>query len=488
MAKILVVDDEKDIRDIITDILEDDGFEVVSVKSGEDATREINKNNFTAAILDIWLEGSAIDGIGVLEYIQNHTPETPVIMISGHGNISNGSISNDNKHDINRLEIAVQAIKKGAYDFIEKPFSGDKLLTTLKRAIEVFWLKRENTELKQRIGELNLIGNSTLINNIRTTINKVAQTSSRIMITGPSGSGKRLVAELIHYKSKRAKFPFVVFHPINSDIDNFQKELTNSLNKNNRNGIFAKANNGTLFIDEVTDLSIDMQNIILQVLQNPQFDIRIIASTARNIEKIVSDGKFSEGLYHRLNVIPIKIPSLFERKEDIIPLSEYFIQQLADKSGLPLRKLAEDAIATLQLFDWPGNVRQLRNVLEWVLIMASEDHNELITASMLPYDVISKRAAISRPDNNASLMSLPLREAREIFEAQYLAAQLQRFNGNISKTANFIGMERSALHRKLKALHIINDSQDNSEEFINVPKAKNLEEENNSAIPTYKVN
>ncbi|MBN8828333.1 MAG: sigma-54-dependent Fis family transcriptional regulator [Sphingobacteriia bacterium] len=458
MSTILVVDDEKDIREIVQDILEDEGFKVIVASDGLDAIKKFNENNISTVLLDIWLEGSEIDGLGVLENIQAENSDIPVIMISGHATI----------------EVAVQSIKMGAYDFIEKPLSTDKLLNILRRAIETYNLKKENNELKKKIGLPQLVGKSPHITQIKAIINKLAQTSSRVLISGPSGCGKRLVAELIHQKSKRAKYPFIVFHPVNFVSERFQQEIVGNQKPGNdnvvsdKNSIFAKANNGTLYIDEVTDMSIEMQNLFLRQLQQPGYDVRVIASTSRNIEQLIKEGRFREDLYYRLNVMPIKIPSLIERKEDVPLLCEYFINYHAEISGVQKRELSEDAVAALQLFEWPGNVRQLKNIIEWLLIMVPGNYSEQITAEMLPNELISNKAAIQRPDNNVSLMSLPLREAREIFEKQYLTAQVLRFNGNISKTSSFIGMERSALHRKLKSLNIITDiNNDNDEKIAN---------------------
>lgn len=454
--KILVVDDEKDIRELITDIIEDDGYSVIAVKSGNEAIDAINSHNFSAAVLDVWLEGSDIEGIGVLEYLQKNHPNIPAIMISGHANISL-----DNKKEKNRHDITLLAIQKGAYDFIEKPFSADKLLTTLRRAIEVFFLKKENSNLKVK-AESNeiIIGSSASISYIKNTINKFAKSSSRIFLSGPPGSGKRLIAQTIHDKSDRANFPMVVFHP-----NNLQFSTPSAIYN-----IISQANNSTIFIDDVADLSNEIQSWMLQILQTSRSDARIISSTSKNIEELIDQGKFSQGLYHRLNVIPIKVPPLIERKDDIPELADYFLKSFYMKSGFPYKKFSEDAIATLQLFDWPGNIRQLKNVIEWSLIITSEEKDNIINASMLPHDVISKKAAIPRPDNNAYLMSMPLREAREVFEAQYLAAQLERFKGNISKTALFIGMERSALHRKLKALNIINEFSESNDNNSDIHK------------------
>jgi len=440
VSKILVVDDEKDIRELISDILQEENFEVITASHGMEAVKLFKENEgIEAVILDIWLEGSEIDGLGVLESITSLNQDIPVVMISGHATI----------------ELAVQSIKMGAYDFIQKPFAEDKLVTILKRAIENYHLKKENLELRKKLGVQELIGKSSAILQLKSVINKVAQTSSRVLISGSSGTGKKLVAEMIHQKSKRAKAPFIVFRPVNIASETFQQEISN-----NKTSIFAQADKGTLYIDEVTEMSHDIQNLFLRHLQQPGNDVRVIASTSKNIEELVKQGKFREDLYYRLNVMPIHVPSLAERKEDIPLLCEYFMNHLVENSGLHRKKLSEDAVAVMQLFEWPGNIRQLRNVLEWLLIMVPGEHNTEINANDLPSNLISSKAAIVKPDSNVSLMSLPLREAREIFEKQYLAAQVMRFNGNISRTSNFIGMERSALHRKLKSLNIISDGTD----------------------------
>lgn len=440
MTKILVVDDEKDIRELISDILNEENFEVVLAANGMDAINAFKNNDgIEAVVLDIWLEGSEIDGLGVLENIINTGNEIPVIMISGHATI----------------ELAVQSIKMGAYDFIQKPFAEDKLVTIIKRSIENFRLKKENLELRKKLGNQELIGKSQVLQNLRNTILKLAQTSSRVMITGASGSGKKLVAEMIHAKSKRAKNPFIVFRPIITEFEKCKDEITNP-----KNSVFVQAEQGTLFVDEVTNMSIELQNIFLRQLQQQGQDVRVIASTSKNIEELVKAGMFRQELYHRLNVMQVSVPSLSERKEDIPMLCDYFINQFVENSGLVRKTLSNDAIAAMQLFEWPGNIRQLRNIIEWLLIMVPGDYNAVINSNDLPSNVISSKAAISKPDSNVSLISLPLREAREIFEKQYLAAQVERFSGNISRTSNFIGMERSALHRKLKSLNIISDSTD----------------------------
>lgn len=466
MSKILIVDDEKDIRELISDILSEENFGVLTASNGMEALKIFKGNeNIEAVILDIWLEGSEIDGLGVLEGIHNIDPDIPVIMISGHATI----------------ELAVQSIQMGAYDFLQKPFAEDKIVTILKRAIENLRLKKENNELRKKLGVQELIGKSSAIQHLKSVIAKVSQTSSRVLIHGPSGSGKKLVAEMIHQKSKRAKFPFIVFRPVNIASEHFQQEISG-----NKLSIFAQADKGTLYIDEVTEMSHDVQTLFLRQLQQPGYDVRVIASTSKNIEELVKQGKFREDLYYRLNVMPITVPSLVERKEDIPLLCEYFINQLVENSGLQRKKLAEDAIAVMQLFDWPGNIRQLRNVLEWLLIMVPGEHNSEIKANDLPSDLISSKAAIVKPDSNVSLMSLPLREAREIFEKQYLAAQVMRFNGNISRTSNFIGMERSALHRKLKSLNIISDNVENIE--TSMVANDSVDSENTTPTTTNRVN
>ncbi|AZL15350.1 sigma-54-dependent transcriptional regulator [Rickettsiales endosymbiont of Stachyamoeba lipophora] len=457
MTAILIVDDEKDIRELLKDIVQDAGYKAVDVSDGSSAIEAVKKQEFDAVILDVWLQDSYVDGLSVLEFMVKYNPDLPVIMISGHGTI----------------ETAVQSIKDGAYDYLEKPFDEDKLLTALKRAVELFKLKRENGELKRKLGSPKIIGNSAPINLLKSTIEKVAQTASRVLISGSSGCGKKLVAEMIHFKSKRSKEPFVVFHPVNFNLEKFQQELIGN-NASGRIGVFNLAHKGTLYIDEVADMSMDMQNIFLRLIQQAGMDVRVIASTSKNIEQLVKDGHFREDLYYRLNVMPIKVPSLTERKEDIPELCKYFIEQLAVSSGLIIRELAEDAIAALQLYKWPGNIRQLKNILEWLLIMSPGEMKDSIRASMLPSSVLSKQATISRPDHNANLLSLPLREAREEFEKQYIAAQIERCNGNISRAAKKIQMDRSALTRKIKSLKIWNDRvllAGNTEEFI---------EENNS--------
>jgi two-component system, NtrC family, nitrogen regulation response regulator NtrX len=376
------------------------------------------------------------------------------VMISGHGNI----------------ETAVSAIKRGAYDFIEKPFKADRLLLVADRALENSRLKREVRELKQLapLAAL-LVGRSPSANQLRQTIEKVSPTNSRILIIGPSGSGKELTARTIHSHSGRVNAPFVVINaaaitPEHMEVELFGVEGGNGT-MSRKVGALEEAHGGTLFIDEIADMPRETQNKILRVLVDQTFqrvggstkvtvDVRIVSSTSRNIESDIASGKFREDLYHRLSVVPIRVPGLAERREDIPELVEYFMTQISQTTGLPKRNVGADALAVLQSHDWPGNVRQLRNNVERLMILAGGDPEAVITASMLPQDVGSMIPNMPNGNGGEHLMSLALREAREVFEREYLLAQINRFGGNISRTAEFVGMERSALHRKLKALGI----------------------------------
>lgn len=454
--EILIIDDEKDIRELISDILEDENFTTRKAKDSISALEMIAERLPNLVILDIWLQGSELDGLGILEIIKRKYPLLPVVMISGHGNI----------------ETAVSAIKIGAYDYIEKPFAEDKLLIVVKRALENAALKRENAELRLRGNqEADLIGKAPIVNNLRSQIDRVAPTASRVMIYGAGGSGKEVVARLIHSKSKRENGPFVVLNsaiisPEKMELELFGNEDANSISGEARKiGILEKAHNGTLFIDEVADMPLGTQSKMLRILQEQSFeriggnrmikvDIRMIAATSRNLEEEIQMGRFRQDLFYRLNVVPIKVPSLAERKTDIPLFCEYFIKRASEMSGFPTKVISNEAIAIMQTYDWPGNVRQLRNVVEWLLIMSAGSSDNVIKADMLPPDIFMKSPVSITPEVNHDILSLPLRDARELFEKQYLGAQLSRFSGNISKTSSFIGMERSALHRKLKSLHL----------------------------------
>jgi two-component system, NtrC family, nitrogen regulation response regulator NtrX len=450
---ILVVDDEADIRDIVAGILDDEGYRTRTARNADEALAAIEARRPNLVFLDIWMQGSRLDGLQLLDVVRERHPDLPVVMISGHGNI----------------ETAVSAIKRGAYDFIEKPFKADRLVLVAERAIETSRLRREVKALRQISGQATgLIGRSSAMNQLRQTIERVAPTNSRIMIFGPSGAGKELAARTIHAASTRANGPFVVINaaaitPDRMEIELFGSEADGAQGR--KVGALEEAHGGTLFIEEVAEMPRETQNRILRVLVEQSFqriggtakvqvDVRIISATARDIQADITLGRFREDLFHRLAVVPVRVPSLAERREDIPELVEHFVEQLATVSGLPRRRIGDDAMALLQSHDWPGNLRQLRNNIERVLILAGGDPEAVVTVSMLPPDVGAAAPSMPTGQGGEHLMALPLREAREAFEREYLAAQINRFGGNISRTAEFIGMERSALHRKLKALSV----------------------------------
>ncbi len=450
---ILVVDDEEDIRQLVAGILEDEGYVVRTAANADDAITAITSRRPQLVLLDIWLEGSRLDGLALLDVIKADHTDLPVVMISGHGNI----------------ETAVAAIKQGAYDFIEKPFNADRLVVVASRAIETLRLRREVNALKQLNPHAqNLIGHSATMNTLRQTVERIAPTNSRIMIVGPSGCGKELTARMIHASSARANGPFVVINAAAITPERMESELFGTegdAEHPRKIGALEEADGGTLFIDEIADMPRETQNRILRVLTDQTFqrvngsvkvqvDVRIISSTARDIEQEISEGRFREDLFHRLSVVPIRVPPLAERREDIPELVQYFLDQISVTTGLARRTIGDDALAVLQSHDWPGNVRQLRNNVERLLILAGGDAQSAITANLLPPDVGSLVPSMPHGNGGEQLMSLPLRDAREVFEREYLVAQINRFSGNISRTAEFVGMERSALHRKLKALGI----------------------------------
>ncbi|MEM8571607.1 MAG: sigma-54 dependent transcriptional regulator [Pseudomonadota bacterium] len=450
MTDILVVDDERDIRDLIGDILQDEGHGVRLAWDSTSALEAINRAAPDLIILDIWLKDSRLDGIDILKRVRRDNPSIPVVIISGHGNI----------------EIAVAAIKQGAYDFIEKPFNIDQLLVVITRALETSKLRRENAALKaQDLKNLTMIGGSPSFRQMKSRLEKVSRTNSRVMLSGPSGSGKDTAARYIHTHSDRSRNPFVVVTSASVGADMMEEVLfgRDSPERGVEPGLLERAHTGTIFFDEIADMPLGTQSKILRVLVDQAFqrvggsdmvrvDVRVISATARDLEAEIKAGQFRTELYHRLNVVPVEVPGLDQRREDIPDLARYFLEELNEVQGLPKRGLSSETEAHLQTMQWPGNVRQLRNTLERALILG---------ASSTPISPDELSGATPTPDGGdagylgAAFAGLPLREARETFEREYLMAQISRFGGNISRTANFVGMERSALHRKLKSLNVI---------------------------------
>jgi len=449
---ILIVDDERDIRLLTSGILEDEGYQTREAGDSAAALASIESRQPSLVLLDIWLKGSELDGLEILKIIKQDHPYVPVVIMSGHGTI----------------ESAVAAIKDGAYDFIEKPFAADRLVLAVNRAIDAMRLKRENEELRLRAGtEIELVGRSAAINQVRQIIERAAPANSRVLITGPAGSGKEVAARMLHARSRRAGGPLVVVNCANMEPGRVESTLfgVETSGENPRKmGMLEAAHTGTLLLDAVDDMPLETQGKIVRMLQEQTFervggtsrvevDVRVVAATSSDLALKMSEGQFREDLFFRLNVVPISIPSLRERRDDIPLLAAHFMERAAANAGQAPRVFGEDAIAALQAYDWPGNVRELRNVVEWLLIMAPGPTEGPIRADMLPAAVIDKTAVPSAA-GSGEIMSLPLRDAREIFEREYLIAQVNRFGGNISKTAAFVGMERSALHRKLKSLGV----------------------------------
>lgn len=446
---VLVVDDEADIRELVAAILQDDNYQVRTARDSETALMAIRSRKPSLVILDIWMSGGGLDGLELLDVVKGLDPDLPVIMISGHGNI----------------ELAVSAIKRGAYDFLEKPFKSDRLLLLAERALEASNLRRENRRLRdQAIVPDGMLGTSQAAQQLRQMIAKVAPANSRVLISGPPGAGKETAARLIHAASPRARGEFVAISaagmtPGRMDVEFFGEEGEGG--RPRKIGVFERAHGGTLYIDDVADMPRETQSRLLRVLVEQRFrrvggdtdvqvDVRVVSSTTRDLREEIAAGRLREDLFHRLNVVPLRVPGLAERREDIPELIDYYLDRLSATSGLPRRTLAGDAYATLQVQAWPGNVRQLRNVVERILILAAGDPCEAISAEMLPPDASAAPTAAGLAAER--IIALPLREARELFEKEYLNAQIVRFGGNISRTAGFIGMERSALHRKLKTL------------------------------------
>jgi two-component system, NtrC family, nitrogen regulation response regulator NtrX len=452
-SDILIVDDEADIRDIVSGILSDEGHGTRTAKNADEALAAIEARRPHLAFLDIWLQGSHLDGLQLLQVVKTAHPTLPVVMISGHGNI----------------ETAVSAIKMGAYDFIEKPFKADRLVLVAERALEASRLKREVSELRARTGGGNrIIGKSSAINQLRQVIDRVAPANSRVLITGAPGAGKELVARSIHEASVRASGPFVVINSATITPDMMEIELFGIEGKEGKTrkvGALEEAHGGTLYLDEIADMPKETQGKILRVLVDQNFqrvngatrvhvDVRIFSSSSRDLPRLIAEGAIREDLFHRLSVVPIRVPSLSEHRDDIPELIDFFMDQISVTSGLPRRKIADEAMAVLQSHDWPGNIRQLRNNVERLMILAAGDPEAELTSDMLPSEIGALVPSTPNGAGGEKLMSLPLRDAREVFEREYLVAQINRFGGNISRTAEFIGMERSALHRKLKSLGI----------------------------------
>lgn len=452
-SDILVVDDEVDIRELVAGILSDEGHETRTAGDADSALAAIADRVPRLLLLDIWLQGSKLDGLALLDQVKSMHPDLPVVMISGHGNI----------------ETAVSAIRRGAYDFIEKPFKADRLLLICERALETSKLKREVQDLKKRSGHsFDLVGKSHAINQLHQAIERVAATNSRVMLIGPSGSGKELAARAIHAQSARAEGPFVSVNAASITPDRMEIELfgtETSEDGTRKVGALEEAHRGTLFLDEVADMPRETQNKILRVLVDQQFervggtkrvkvDVRIISSTACDLQQMIANGEFREDLYHRLAVVPINVPPLSSRREDIPILVDHFMKSISAQTGIRSRRLGDDAMAVFQAHNWPGNIRQLRNNIERLLILTRDDDIDTpIAADLIPSEIGDVMPRVPT-QSDQHIMALPLREAREMFEKEYLLAQINRFGGNISRTAEFIGMERSALHRKLKSLGV----------------------------------
>ncbi len=450
---ILVIDDEADIRDLVAGVLDDEGYETRTAANADEALAAIAARRPSLVLLDVWLVGSRLDGLDLLDEIKRRDSSIPVLVISGHGN----------------LDTAVAAIRRGAADFIEKPFEADRLLHLVERATETDRLRHENRQLKAQLGLADeLHGISPAINGVRATLKRVAGTGSRVLITGPAGVGKEVAARLLHNWSGRANAPFVVVASASMEPETVEAELFGVERDDGTvvSGLLERAHGGTLFLDEVSDMPLTTQAKILRVLTDQSFtriggqrqvhvDVRIASSTSRDLDEAMQSKRFREDLFYRLNVVPVVLPSLSERRADITVLARHFLERLAAERRVPAPELSSDAMAALQAYNWPGNVRQLRNVMERVMILAPQSRLAMIEVDMLPAEVID--SDLPSQTGNAMMMGASLREAREAFEREYLRVQIRRFAGNVSRTAAFVGMERSALHRKLKLLGLTDD-------------------------------
>jgi two-component system nitrogen regulation response regulator NtrX len=457
--EVLVVDDEADIRDLVSGVLEDEGYAVRTAADSTAALDAIDDRRPSMVLLDVWLQGSRLDGLQLLQEIKRRDASLPVLVISGHGN----------------LDTAVAAVREGAIDFIEKPFEAERLVYLVDRATETDQLRRENATLRKQFGQdEQLNGSSVAINTVRATLKRVAPTGSRVLITGPGGVGKEIAARMIHQWSPRAKAPFIVLSAAMMSPDRVEEELFGSeADGVARPGLLEQAHGGTIFLDEIADMPLTTQGKILRVLTDQSYhrvggqrpvkvDVRVLSATSRILSEEIAAGRFREDLYYRLNVVPVKLPALRERREDIPELVSHFLARFAAERRIPTPSLSDEAMAALQAHEWPGNVRQLRNIIERTIILAPGDRVGCIEVDLLPSEVLDNQGTIGVTSATMTIMGSPLREARESFEREYLKIQIRRFSGNISRTASFIGMERSALHRKLKALGI-GDKRDGEE-------------------------
>ena len=449
--EVLVVDDEADIRELVSGVLEDEGYAVRTAADSTATLDAVEERRPSLVLLDVWLQGSRLDGLQLLQEIKRRDPTLPVLMISGHGN----------------LDTAVAAVREGAVDFIEKPFEAERLIYLVGRATETDRLRRENVALKAQVGlEDQLQGSSVPINTVRATLKRVAPTGSRVLISGPPGVGKEIAARMIHNWSPRATAPFIVLSAAMMSPERVEEELFGSETDGVvRPGLLEHAHGGTLFLDEIADMPLTTQGKILRVLTDQSYhrvggqrpvkvDVRVLSATSRNLQDEIAAGRFREDLFYRLNVVPVRLPPLRERREDIPELVNHFLARFATEKRMSPPSISEEAMAALQAHEWPGNVRQLRNIIERTIILAPGDRVSCIEVDLLPAEVLDNQSAIGGSSTSMAIMGSPLREARESFEREYLKIQIRRFSGNISRTASFIGMERSALHRKLKALGI----------------------------------
>ena len=445
---ILIVDDERDIRELVSGVLSDEGYDCRTAGDSTSALEAIDAKRPSLVLLDVWLHGSPMDGLEVLDAIKVREPDLPVIIFSGHGN----------------KDTAVSAVSRGAMDFLEKPFEAERLLHLVERATETERLRRENTRLKSHlVGGEEFNGNSNAITQVRATLKRVANTGSRVLIYGPAGAGKEVAARLLHSWSPRENHDFVIVNSARITPERFEHELFGEEQDGKlvRPGLLELADGGTLYLDEVADMPLSTQARILRVLTEQSFvrvggsrqigvDVRVVSSTARDLQKEMEEKRFREDLFYRLNVVPVTVPSLSERRDDIPALAAHFFARYAAEQGLPPPTISDEAMAALQAYDWPGNVRQLRNVVERTVILTPREEFDTVEPGMLAGEVTGGK--LGGGGALTAMMGAPLREARESFEREYLSVQIRRFSGNISKTATFIGMERSALHRKLKLL------------------------------------